>query len=97
MEGVNLKFTRDAITAIAAKALELKTGARALRAIMENIMLELMFSLPDQSGIEEIVISGAVIEGKKKPLLRMRPDRVVDAPAPPPEEDSAPDSASHAA
>ncbi len=97
MEGVNLKFTRDAITAIAAKALELKTGARALRAIMENIMLELMFTLPDQTGIEEIVISGAVIEGKKKPLLRMRPDRVLDAPANPPEEESGPASTSHAA
>jgi len=97
MEGVNLKFTRDAITAIAAKALELKTGARALRSIMENIMLELMFSLPDQTGIEEVVISGAVIEGKKKPLLRMRPDRVVDAPASDPAEESGPASASHAA
>jgi ATP-dependent Clp protease ATP-binding subunit ClpX len=96
MEGVNLKFTRDAITAIAAKALELKTGARALRSIMENIMLELMFSLPDQTGIEEVVISGAVIEGKKKPLLRLRHDRVVDAPASP-DEEPGPASASHAA
>jgi ATP-dependent Clp protease ATP-binding subunit ClpX len=74
MEGVNLKFTRDAITAIAAKALELKTGARALRSIMEGIMLELMFQIPDQTGIEEVVINGAVIEGKKKPVLRMRRD-----------------------
>ncbi|HTB61990.1 MAG TPA: ATP-dependent Clp protease ATP-binding subunit ClpX [Opitutales bacterium] len=72
MEGVNLKFTRDAIAAIAAKALELKTGARALRSIMEHIMLELMFTLPDQSEIEEIIINGAVIEGKKKPILRLR-------------------------
>jgi ATP-dependent Clp protease ATP-binding subunit ClpX len=74
MEGVNLKFTRDAITAIAAKALELKTGARALRSIMEHIMLELMFQLPDQNGIEEVIINGAVIEGKAKPILRLRRD-----------------------
>ncbi|HVU37737.1 MAG TPA: ATP-dependent Clp protease ATP-binding subunit ClpX [Opitutales bacterium] len=72
MEGVNLKFTRDAITAIAAKALALKTGARALRSIMEGIMLELMFQLPDQTGIEEVVINAAVIEGKRKPILHLR-------------------------
>ena len=72
MEGVSLKFTRDAIAAIAAKALELKTGARALRSIMENIMLELMFQLPDQSDIEEVVINGAVIAGQAKPVLRLR-------------------------
>ncbi len=72
MEGVNLKFTRDAITAIAAKALALKTGARALRSIMESIMLELMFLIPDQAEIEEVTINAAVIEGKKKPLLRLR-------------------------
>jgi ATP-dependent Clp protease ATP-binding subunit ClpX len=79
MEGVGLKFTRDAITAIAAKALELKTGARALRAIMENLMLELMFEMPDQTGIEEVVISGAVIEGKKPPQLRMRREGPVES------------------
>jgi ATP-dependent Clp protease ATP-binding subunit ClpX len=95
MEGVNLKFTRDAITAIAAKALELKTGARALRSIMEGIMLELMFSLPDQSGVDEVIINGAVIEGKKKPVLRHRTDRVVDSASP--DEESGPGSASHAA
>jgi len=101
MEGVNLKFTRDAITAIAAKALELKTGARALRAIMENIMLELMFQIPDQSGIEEITVSGAVIEGKKKPVLKMRPEGAVDAALPAEsvttEEEAGPTSADHAA
>jgi ATP-dependent Clp protease ATP-binding subunit ClpX len=74
MEGVNLKFTRDAITAIAAKALELKTGARALRSIMEHIMLELMFQLPDQTNIEEVTITAAVIAGQAKPILRLRRD-----------------------
>jgi ATP-dependent Clp protease ATP-binding subunit ClpX len=78
MEGVNLKFTRDAITAIAAKALVLKTGARALRSIMENIMLDLMFDMPDQTGIEEVIINGAVIEGKKKPIIRLRRDSLVE-------------------
>jgi ATP-dependent protease Clp ATPase subunit len=65
---------------------------------MENIMLELMFTLPDQTGIEEVIINGAVIEGKKKPTLRMRHDRVVDAPATDtPDEEPGPASASHAA
>ncbi len=70
MEGVGLKFTRDAVVAIAKKALELKTGARALRSIMENLMLELMFELPDQSEIEEVTINAAVIDGREKPLIK---------------------------
>ena len=82
MEGVNLKFTGDAITAIAAKALELKTGARALRSIMENIMLELMFQLPDQTEIEEVIITGAVIAGKTKPILRLRTESETDSALP---------------
>jgi ATP-dependent Clp protease ATP-binding subunit ClpX len=86
MEGVNLKFTRDAIAAIANKALELKTGARALRSIMEGLMLELMFELPDQSEIDEVVINAAVIEGKKKPQIRRTregtPEGEVAPPAP---------------
>jgi ATP-dependent Clp protease ATP-binding subunit ClpX len=70
MEGVSLKLSRDAIAAVAKKALALKTGARALRSIMEGLMLELMFDLPDQNEIEEVLITGAVIEGKKKPIIR---------------------------
>ncbi len=100
MEGVNLKFTRDAITAIAAKALVLKTGARALRSIMESIMLELMFQIPDQSSIEEITINAAVIEGKKKPLLRMRRDAAGETSGAAGDEPAQPGSsgsASHAA
>jgi ATP-dependent Clp protease ATP-binding subunit ClpX len=46
MDGVRLKFTPDAVKAIAAKAIELKTGARALRAIMENLMLDKEVDLP---------------------------------------------------
>ncbi len=103
MEGVNLKFTRDAIAAIAAKALELKTGARALRSIMENIMLELMFQLPDQSDIEEVIINGAVIVGQAKPVLRLRSENESDSPLPAldepvlPREEPGESSASNAA
>jgi ATP-dependent Clp protease ATP-binding subunit ClpX len=70
MDGVQLKFTRDAIIAIAKRAIELKTGARALRAILEKIMLEVMYDLPQRDDIVEVVIDQAVVEGRKKPALR---------------------------
>jgi len=70
MDGVQLKFTRDAIIAIAKRAIELKTGARALRAILEKIMLEVMYDLPQRDDIVEVVIDRAVVEGRKKPSLR---------------------------
>ncbi len=69
-EGVTLTFTPDAIAAIANKAIELKTGARALRSIMEKIMLNIMYDLPEHEGVKEVVINCAVVEGKEKPQLR---------------------------
>ncbi|HVZ65452.1 MAG TPA: ATP-dependent Clp protease ATP-binding subunit ClpX [Lacunisphaera sp.] len=69
MDGVQLKFTRDALRAISLKAIELKTGARALRAILEKIMLEVMYELPTRDDISEVVIDQAVVEGRKKPQL----------------------------
>src|SRR5882724_11584150 len=70
MDGVRLKLTADAIKAIAAKAIELKTGARALRAIMENIMLEVMYDLPQRDDVAEVVIDASVVAGKRRPALR---------------------------
>ena len=70
MDGVQLRFTRDAVKAIAQKALELKTGARALRAILEKLMLEVMYDLPHRDDIAEVIIDQAVVEGRKKPQLR---------------------------
>jgi len=70
MDGVQLRFTRDAIVAIAQRAIELKTGARALRAILEKIMLEVMYDLPQRDDIVEVVIDQAVVDGRKKPQLR---------------------------
>jgi len=69
MDGVQLRFTRDALRAIALKAIELKTGARALRAILEKLMLEVMYDLPQRDDIAEVVIDQAVVEGRKKPQL----------------------------
>lgn len=72
-EGVSLTFTPDAIARIADKAIELKTGARALRSIMEKIMLNIMYDLPDHEGVKEVVINCAVVEGKESPKLRPLP------------------------
>ena len=70
MEGAKLHFTRDAIGAIADKAIELKTGARALRSIMERIMLDVMYDLPQSENVEEVVIHRAVVEGRGKPRIK---------------------------
>ncbi|TQV79093.1 ATP-dependent Clp protease ATP-binding subunit ClpX [Denitrobaculum tricleocarpae] len=68
MEDISLQFADDALRAIAAKAIKRKTGARGLRSIMEGILLEPMFDLPSLEGVEEMVISGEVVEGRSQPL-----------------------------
>jgi ATP-dependent Clp protease ATP-binding subunit ClpX len=70
MDGVQLRFTRDAVRAIAVKAIELKTGARALRAILENLMLEVMFDLPQREDVIEVVIDESVVKGRRHPVLK---------------------------
>ncbi len=69
MEGAKLSFTEDALGAIACKAIARKTGARGLRSIMENILLDSMFDLPGNDRIEEVAISREVVEGGAQPLL----------------------------
>ena len=68
MEDVQLTFSEEALSGIARRAIERKTGARGLRSIMEGILLETMFDLPGFKGIEEIVISPEVVEGSARPL-----------------------------
>lgn len=72
MEGADLHFTRDAVAAIAEKAIELKTGARALRSIMERIMLDVMYELPQAENVDKVVINRSVVEGRGKPKLQYR-------------------------
>ncbi|MFP6627320.1 MAG: ATP-dependent Clp protease ATP-binding subunit ClpX [Deltaproteobacteria bacterium] len=69
MENVRLKFTEGSLRAIAKEAYARKSGARGLRAIMETIMLDLMYDVPDQPEIEEVVISEEVVLKKDKPLV----------------------------
>ena len=64
MEEVELTFHDDALKAIAKHAIERKTGARGLRSIMESILLDTMYDLPSLEGVEEVVISADVVEGK---------------------------------
>jgi ATP-dependent Clp protease ATP-binding subunit ClpX len=68
METVHLEFSEDALRAIAQKAIVRKTGARGLRSIMENILLDPMYELPGLDGAEEIVINREVVEGRAEPL-----------------------------
>jgi ATP-dependent Clp protease ATP-binding subunit ClpX len=68
MESVGLTFTEDALLGIAKKAIARKTGARGLRSILENILLDSMFDLPSMDGVEQVVVNGEVVEGRAKPL-----------------------------
>ena len=72
MEGARLNFTADAISAVADKAIELKTGARALRSIMEHIMLDVMYDLPQMENVDEVIINRKVVEGEEKPTIKFK-------------------------
>jgi ATP-dependent Clp protease ATP-binding subunit ClpX len=69
MESVHLKFTEEALRAIALDAMKRKSGARGLRAIMENIMLDIMYDMPSQLNIKEVVISEDVVERHEPPIV----------------------------
>jgi len=68
MESVGLTFNDDALKAIARRAIERKTGARGLRSILENILLDSMYELPGMDGVEQVVVNGEVVEGNASPL-----------------------------
>ncbi|MFU8848659.1 MAG: ATP-dependent Clp protease ATP-binding subunit ClpX [Opitutales bacterium] len=96
MEGAQLHFTRDAIAAIAEKAIELKTGARALRSIMERIMLDVMYELPQAKDVARVVINRAVVEGRGKPKLQLGKSKEDSAESNPSELESGNDPANAA-
>jgi len=72
MEGVELEFRPEALTAIAHKALARKTGARGLRTILEQVLLETMFDLPSLDHVSKVVVDEAVINGQAEPYLIYR-------------------------
>jgi ATP-dependent Clp protease ATP-binding subunit ClpX len=69
MDGVELTFTKEALIAIAIKAQSRKTGARGLRSILEEIMLDVMYDLPSLTGVKKCVINKEVVEKKEQPTL----------------------------
>jgi ATP-dependent Clp protease ATP-binding subunit ClpX len=76
MEGIKLSFTEDALKSVAARAIVRKTGARGLRSIMEQILLNTMFDLPGLDGVEEVVINREVAESRANPLYIHGKERV---------------------
>jgi ATP-dependent Clp protease ATP-binding subunit ClpX len=69
MDGVNITFNDDAIRAVARKAIDRKTGARGLRAILEDCMLNIMYEIPSSDNIEEIILKREAIENNLEPLI----------------------------
>lgn len=72
MNNVKLKITRDGLTALAEEAVRRGTGARALRSIVERLMLDIMFDIPSRKDIESVTINRAVVEGEKPPILKKK-------------------------
>jgi ATP-dependent Clp protease ATP-binding subunit ClpX len=75
MEGVRLTVTKDALRALAAQSVTKGTGARALRSMLERIMLDIMYDVPSREDIAEVTINRPVVEGKKLPLIRKKQDK----------------------
>lgn len=69
MEDTKLTFTENALVAIAERAIERKTGARGLRSILENLLMETMFDVPGEEGLEEVIIDEDVVKNGKKPSM----------------------------
>jgi ATP-dependent Clp protease ATP-binding subunit ClpX len=69
MEGVELEFREEALTAIAKKALERKIGARGLRSILENVLLDTMYELPTLQGVHKVVVDESAVLNRSKPIL----------------------------
>ena len=69
MERVEVDFRKDALVAIAKKAMERKTGARGLRSILEEVLLETMYDLPSSESVSKVVVDASVINGESEPML----------------------------
>ncbi len=69
LEGAELEFDKDALKAIADKAIERKTGARGLRSILEGMLLDTMFDLPDQEDVEKVIVNKATVKDGKPPVF----------------------------
>ena len=74
-EDVKLEFRDDALSEIAKKAINKKTGARGLRSILESILLKTMFSLPDMNNVESVTVDKSVVKGRSEPIITYSKDK----------------------
>ena len=72
MDGIDLEFDDDALKAIAEKSMRLKTGARGLRSVLENLMLNCMYEAPSRGDVERVRITRQSVEGGDGPLVTRR-------------------------
>jgi ATP-dependent Clp protease ATP-binding subunit ClpX len=75
MDGVELEFSADALTELAAQALKKGTGARALRGMIEKVMLDIMYDIPSSDDVAGVKITGAVVRGEAKPVFRRKQNK----------------------
>ena len=75
LEGVTLTVTKDGLRALAVQAAKKGTGARALRSMLERIMLDVMYDIPSREDVSEVTINRAVVEGKRQPSVRRKQDK----------------------
>ena len=80
LDRVELDFTQDALDAAAEEALKQRTGARGLRTIVEDVLLEIMYDIPSRSDIKRVIINGDVIKFHRKPILKTRGEREMTYP-----------------
>jgi ATP-dependent Clp protease ATP-binding subunit ClpX len=74
LEGVGLTFDPEALKAVAQQTINRGTGARGLRAVLEDMMLEVMFELPSRQDVREVIITRETIEDGQPPLLILEPE-----------------------
>jgi ATP-dependent Clp protease ATP-binding subunit ClpX len=75
MDGISLTVTKDALNALAESAVKKGTGARALRSLLEKIMLDVMYEAPDRDDLAGVTLNRAVVEGRRSALVRRRQDK----------------------
>src|SRR3954468_12716534 len=78
MDGAKLKFTKGALHAVAKAALKHKSGARGLRSILENAMLEIMYELPSNPSVKEVIVNEEVIDAQQQPLLMYQKEQAAE-------------------
>ncbi|OFI50324.1 ATP-dependent protease ATP-binding subunit ClpX [Floricoccus tropicus] len=77
-DGIDLEFEDDALTEIAAKAISRKTGARGLRSIIEEVMMDIMYDVPSIDDVEKVIITKAAVDGSEDPIIIKKAENAID-------------------